>query len=226
MPSKSRSKTITRDPNWLGPAMLPCEILLEEFLKPLELGQLEAARRLGDLAQPPERDCIGQARHHRGYGASDSPASSRPRHCSVFAPPSRLGPAWAGLDALRPSKASESASNELRISQRGQRIHASRCARGQVGRHDRCTEQEECCSHQRRRIEGMHLVEESLQERRDHEGQRQAGGGSQSRQPHPFTHDHPTDVSGRGTERQSDANLGIALPHRGGNHSVQPDSGE
>ena len=47
MRSKSRSKTITRDPSWLGPAIAPGEILLEEFLKPLELGQVEAARRLG-----------------------------------------------------------------------------------------------------------------------------------------------------------------------------------
>jgi len=46
MPSKSRSKTITRDQNWLGPAMAPGEILLEEFLKPFGLGQVEAARRL------------------------------------------------------------------------------------------------------------------------------------------------------------------------------------
>ena len=46
MPSKSRSKTITRDPNWLGPAIAPCEIPLEEFLKPMKLGQVEAARRL------------------------------------------------------------------------------------------------------------------------------------------------------------------------------------
>ena len=46
MPSKSRSKTITRDPNWLGPTIHPGEILSEEFLKPLELGQVEAARRL------------------------------------------------------------------------------------------------------------------------------------------------------------------------------------
>ena len=35
MPAKSVSKTITRDPNWLGPAIPPSEILLEEFLKPL-----------------------------------------------------------------------------------------------------------------------------------------------------------------------------------------------
>jgi addiction module HigA family antidote len=47
MPTKSSSKTITRDPKWLGPAIPPGEILLEEFLKPMELGQLEASRRLG-----------------------------------------------------------------------------------------------------------------------------------------------------------------------------------
>jgi addiction module HigA family antidote len=47
MPTKSASKTITRDPNWLGPAIPPGEILLEEYLKPLGVGQLEAARRLG-----------------------------------------------------------------------------------------------------------------------------------------------------------------------------------
>ena len=46
MPSKSRSKTITRDPGWAGPAISPGEILLEEFLKPLDLGQVEAARQL------------------------------------------------------------------------------------------------------------------------------------------------------------------------------------
>ena len=46
MPTKSASKTITRDPSWLGPAIPPGEILLEEFLKPQGLGQLEAARRL------------------------------------------------------------------------------------------------------------------------------------------------------------------------------------
>jgi addiction module HigA family antidote len=47
MPTKSASKTITRDPAWLGPAIPPGEILLEEFLKPSALGQVEAARRLG-----------------------------------------------------------------------------------------------------------------------------------------------------------------------------------
>jgi antitoxin HigA-1 len=47
MPTKSASKTITRNPNWLGPAIPPGEILIEEFLKPLDLSQVDAARRLG-----------------------------------------------------------------------------------------------------------------------------------------------------------------------------------
>jgi addiction module HigA family antidote len=47
MPTKSASKIITRDPNWQGPAIAPGEVLLEEFLKPLALGQVEASRRLG-----------------------------------------------------------------------------------------------------------------------------------------------------------------------------------
>ena len=46
MPAKSASKIITRDASWLGPAIPPGEILLEEYLKPLGLGQVEAARRL------------------------------------------------------------------------------------------------------------------------------------------------------------------------------------
>ena len=47
MPTKSASKTITRDPDWLGPAIPPGEMLLEEFLKPMGMGQVEAARQLG-----------------------------------------------------------------------------------------------------------------------------------------------------------------------------------
>ncbi len=47
MPTKSASKTITRDPSWLGPTIPPGEMLLEEFLNPLGLRQVEAARRLG-----------------------------------------------------------------------------------------------------------------------------------------------------------------------------------
>ncbi len=47
MPTKSASKTIGRNPDWLGPAISPGEMLLEEFLKPSRLGQVEAASRLG-----------------------------------------------------------------------------------------------------------------------------------------------------------------------------------
>jgi antitoxin HigA-1 len=47
MPTKSGAKTITRDPAWLGPAVHPGEMLLEEFLKPLGWTQVEAAGRLG-----------------------------------------------------------------------------------------------------------------------------------------------------------------------------------
>ena len=47
MPTKSASKIITRDPNWMGPAIPPGEILLEEFMKPQGLGQADAARQLG-----------------------------------------------------------------------------------------------------------------------------------------------------------------------------------
>jgi addiction module HigA family antidote len=47
MPTKSASKIITRGPNWPGPAIPPGEILLEDYLKPMGIGQVEAARRLG-----------------------------------------------------------------------------------------------------------------------------------------------------------------------------------
>ena len=47
MPTKSRSRTLTRDQNWLGPAIHPGEMLLEEYLKPLGVGQVEVASKLG-----------------------------------------------------------------------------------------------------------------------------------------------------------------------------------
>ena len=47
MPTKSASKINTREPGWLGPAIHPGEMLLEEFLKPMGMAQTEAARRLG-----------------------------------------------------------------------------------------------------------------------------------------------------------------------------------
>jgi addiction module HigA family antidote len=42
---KTPSKT--RNPDWLGPAIPPGEMLLEEFLKPLGVTQVDAAKRLG-----------------------------------------------------------------------------------------------------------------------------------------------------------------------------------
>ena len=47
MPTKSAARTITRDPVCLGPAIHPGQMLLEEYLKPLGLSQVEAARELG-----------------------------------------------------------------------------------------------------------------------------------------------------------------------------------
>ncbi len=47
MRSKAPSRTITRDVNWLGPVIHPGARLLEEYLKPLGIGQVEAAKRLG-----------------------------------------------------------------------------------------------------------------------------------------------------------------------------------
>jgi addiction module HigA family antidote len=47
MPMKSVSKIIIRNPNWQGPAISPGEILIEEFMKPLGITQVDGARRLG-----------------------------------------------------------------------------------------------------------------------------------------------------------------------------------
>jgi plasmid maintenance system antidote protein VapI len=46
MRTKSWLKTIARDHNWLGLAIPPGEILVEESVKPLRVGQLEAAKHL------------------------------------------------------------------------------------------------------------------------------------------------------------------------------------
>jgi addiction module HigA family antidote len=51
MPTRSAARTTTRsiprDPSSLGPAIHPGEILIEEFLKPLEMTQAAAAQKLG-----------------------------------------------------------------------------------------------------------------------------------------------------------------------------------
>ena len=44
---KTPARTIPRDPRELGPAVHPGEMLREEFLVPLGLTQVEAARQLG-----------------------------------------------------------------------------------------------------------------------------------------------------------------------------------
>ena len=47
MRTRSASRTITRDPDWLGPAIPPGEMLLEEFIRPLGLKQPALAAELG-----------------------------------------------------------------------------------------------------------------------------------------------------------------------------------
>jgi len=62
MPARSTSKTITRAPDWPGPAVPPGEILLEEFLQPLGLQQAEAAERLGISASRLNEVVLGKRR--------------------------------------------------------------------------------------------------------------------------------------------------------------------
>ena len=45
--ARTTTDRILREASSLGPAIHPGEILLEEYLKPMGLGQVEAARRLG-----------------------------------------------------------------------------------------------------------------------------------------------------------------------------------
>ena len=66
MPTKSPSRTNTRRQDWLGPAIHPGELLLEEYLKPLGVGQLEAAKQLG-VSLNRLNEIAWQARHHRGH---------------------------------------------------------------------------------------------------------------------------------------------------------------
>ena len=113
MPSKSRSKTITWDPNWLGPAVAPGEILLEEFPQPLELGQLEAARRLEISLNRLNEIVLGK----RGITAERRSGSRASQDLATVldAAPGRLGPVSSdvsgrqGLLVARPSYGSRSA---------------------------------------------------------------------------------------------------------------------
>jgi len=45
--ARTTTSSIPRDPSSLGPAVHPGEILLEEFLTPLDLTQAAAAKKLG-----------------------------------------------------------------------------------------------------------------------------------------------------------------------------------
>ena len=62
MPAKSESRTITREPDWPGPAIPPGEMLLEDFLKPLGLRQAAAAERLGISANRLNEVVLGKRR--------------------------------------------------------------------------------------------------------------------------------------------------------------------
>ena len=62
MPTTSASKTITRDPDWSGPAISPGEMLREEFLRPLGLRQVDAAQRLGISANRLNEVVLGKRR--------------------------------------------------------------------------------------------------------------------------------------------------------------------
>ena len=62
MPEKLESKTIIRNPSWPGPSIPPGEMLLEEFLKPLGLGQTQAAKQLGISANRLNEVVLGKRR--------------------------------------------------------------------------------------------------------------------------------------------------------------------
>ena len=91
MPTKSPSRTITRRQDWLGPAIHPGELLLEEYLRPLGVGQLEAAKQLGVSLNRLNEIVLGQPAHC-GYGvaARTVPEDLAP---ALDAAPGRLGPA-------------------------------------------------------------------------------------------------------------------------------------
>ena len=89
MPTKSTSKTINRDPNW-GSAIHPREILLEEFLKPLGLGQVEAAAKLGISLNRLNEIVLGKRRNPRRHRAAALAPAEHVRTV-LDAPAGRLG---------------------------------------------------------------------------------------------------------------------------------------
>ena len=134
-------KTITRDLSRPRVQVLPGRILLEEFLLPAGLTQVEAARRMGRAAQSAERNRPGSARDHRGHGDQagrpvrhvggvlDEPAgvvgSSRgsPRSQASWlrlAPPDRR-PDHVGVRNSRPTRTSAEES-PVRVSSAGHAV--------------------------------------------------------------------------------------------------------
>ena len=59
---RNRRLSGSRDLGWLGRAILPGEMLLEEFLKPLGLRQADAAKRLGISANRLDEVVLGKRR--------------------------------------------------------------------------------------------------------------------------------------------------------------------
>jgi addiction module HigA family antidote len=91
MPTKSASRSITRGPNWLGPAIPPGEILLEEYLKPMGIGQVEAARRL-DISLNRLNETVLGKRGITADTALRTLAAAEDLDATLDATASRLGP--------------------------------------------------------------------------------------------------------------------------------------
>jgi hypothetical protein len=68
MPTKSTSKIIAREPNWLGPAIPPGELLLEEYLKPLGVGS--SKRPAAELGTVPD-DLTRESCHSADIGLGE-----------------------------------------------------------------------------------------------------------------------------------------------------------
>jgi len=88
MPTKSASKIITRDPNWLGPAIPPGEPRFEPERRrdEEETGQVVADQddeRRHDQVAKGRRRLDGERRHHRTHRGADrgdlEPAAARER---------------------------------------------------------------------------------------------------------------------------------------------------
>jgi hypothetical protein len=87
------------NPKWPGPAIPPGEILLEEYLKPLGLGHVDAARRLGASLNRSNEIMLGK-RRIAGHGDS-ARAPAEDVSATLDAAAGRLGPARGPCSARR-----------------------------------------------------------------------------------------------------------------------------